>query len=89
VYASFLFPFSQSTDGGCHYTSAARVSGSSPAIFDDKDAITADANPSSPFHDNVYAAWTKFTTGGDQIVFSRSTDGGATFSNPLALRAHP
>ncbi len=79
------FFVAKSTDGGCHYTSAARVSGSSPAIFDDKDAITADANPSSPFHDNVYAAWTKFTTGGDQIVFSRSTDGGATFSNPLAL----
>ena len=79
------FFVAKSTDGGCHYTSAARVSGSSPAIFDDKDAITADANPSSPFHDNVYAAWTKFTTGGDQIVFSRSTDGRATFSNPLAI----
>jgi hypothetical protein len=79
------FFVAKSTDGGCHYSSAARVSGSSPAIFDDKDAITADANPSSPFHDNVYAAWTKFTTGGDQIVFSRSTDGGATFSNPLAI----
>jgi hypothetical protein len=79
------FFVAKSTDGGCHYTSAARVSGSSPAIFDDKDAITADANPSSPFHDNVYAAWTKFTTGGDQIVFSRSTDGGTTFSNPLAI----
>src|SRR5258708_3620040 len=75
----------KSTDGVCHSTSGARVSGSSPAIFDDKDAITADANPSSPFHDNVYAAWTKFTTGGDQIVFSRSTDGGTTFSNPLAI----
>jgi hypothetical protein len=79
------FFVAKSTDGGCTYKSAARVSGSSPAIFDDKDAITADANSSSPFHDNVYAAWTKFTTGGDQIVFSRSTDGGATFSHPLAI----
>jgi hypothetical protein len=76
------FFVAKSTDGGCHYTSAARVSGSSPAIFDDKDAITADANPSSPFHDNVYAAWTKFTTGGDQIVFSRSTDGGQPSAIP-------
>src|SRR6266702_991897 len=79
------FFIAKSTDGGCHYTSAARVSGSSPAQFDDKDAITADANPNSPFHDNVYASWTKFTTGGDQIVFSRSTNGGATFSNPLPI----
>ncbi len=61
------------------------MSGASPAIFDDKDAITADANSSSPFHDNVYASWTKFTNGGDQIVFSRSTDGGVTWSNPLPI----
>ncbi len=75
----------KSTDGGCHYPSAARVSGSSPAIFDDKDAITADANPASPFRDNVYVSWTKFTIGGDQILFSRSTDGGKTFRNPLPI----
>jgi hypothetical protein len=85
------FFVAKSTDGGCHYTSAVKVSGKAPAIFDDKDAITADANPSSPFHDNVYAAWTKFTSnkgrgfGGDQIVFARSTDGGKTFSTPLAI----
>lgn len=75
----------KSTDGGCHYTSAAKVSGASPAIFDDKDAITADSNPSSPFHDNVYASWTKFVVGGDQIVFSRSSDGGVTWSNPQPI----
>jgi hypothetical protein len=79
------FFIAESTDGGCTYSSAARVSGASPALFDDKDAITADANPNSPFHDNVYAAWTKFTTGGDQILFSRSTNGGKTFSNPLPI----
>lgn len=85
------FFIAKSTDGGCHYTSAAKVSGNAPAIFDDKDAIAADANPASPFHDNVYAAWTKFTSnkgrgfGGDQIQFARSTDGGNTFSNPLPI----
>lgn len=79
------FFVAKSTDGGCHYISVAKVSGSSPAIFDDKDAITADANPNSPFRDNVYAAWTKFTNGGDQIVFARSTDGGVTWSNPLPI----
>src|SRR6266851_2754896 len=85
------FFIAKSTDGGCTYSSSARVSGSSPAQFDDKDAITADANPNSPFHDTVYAAWTKFAkpggkgVGGDQIFFSRSTDGGATFSNPSPI----
>lgn len=83
VQADFFV--AKSTDGGCHYSSVAKVSGASPAIFDDKDAITADANPTSPFHNNVYATWTKFTTGGDQILFSRSTDGEATFSNPLPI----
>jgi len=85
------FFIAKSTDGGCTYSSAAKVSGSSPAQFDDKDAITADANPNSPFHDNIYAAWTKFAKpggkgfGGDQIFFSRSTDGGASFSNPSPI----
>ncbi len=71
--------------------SLSKVSGSSPAQFDDKDAITADANPNSPFRDNVYAAWTKFSkqgipgVGGDQIFFSRSTDGGVTWSNPSPI----
>src|SRR5712692_6382323 len=46
------FFIAKSTDGGCTYTSVAWVSGASPAIFDDKDAITADANPNSPFRDN-------------------------------------
>lgn len=85
------FFVAKSTDGGCHYGTAAKVSSDAPAIFDDKDAITADANPSSPFHDNVYAVWTKFSKqgirgfGNDQIHFVRSTDGGATWSNPLPI----
>ncbi len=89
VQADFFV--AKSTDGGRSYSSAARVSGAAPAIFDDKDAITADSSPSSPFHDNVYAVWTKFTGqnshgfGSDQIVFARSTDGGHTWSAPLPL----
>lgn len=81
------FFVAKSTDGGCSYPTAAKVSGPAPAIFDDKDAITADANPSSPFHDNVYAAWTKFGLQPlmDQIMFARSTDGGATWSTPLPI----
>src|SRR5712692_8220772 len=79
------FFVAKSTDGGCSYPTAAKVSGNAPAIFDDKDSLAADSHPSSPFRDNVYAAWTKFTVGGDQIEFSRSTDGGTTWSNPIGL----
>ncbi len=79
------FFVAKSTDGGCSYSQVAKVSGASPAIFDDKDAIAADSSSSSPFRDNVYAAWTRFSRGGDQIVFARSTDGGKTWSKPLPL----
>src|SRR6266567_920578 len=83
------FFVAKSTDGGCTYSSAAKVSGAAPAVFDDKDAITADANSKSPFHDNVYAAWTKFAGGkgfgNDQILFSRSSNGGKTWSPALHL----
>lgn len=89
----------KSTDGGCTYPTAARVSGNAPAVFDDKDSIGADSHPNSPFRDNVYVAWSKFTGLGNsgkgnsfgsvQIVFSRSTDGGKTWSNPIPLsQAH-
>jgi len=68
-------------------------------VFDDKDSIGADSHPNSPFRDNVYVAWSKFTGLGNsgkgnsfgsvQIVFSRSTDGGKTWSNPIPLsQAH-
>lgn len=55
------FFVAKSTDGGCHYSSAAKVSGDSPAQIDDKGSLAVDANPLSPFHDTIYAAWTIFT----------------------------
>jgi hypothetical protein len=85
----------KSTDGGCSYSTAARVSGNAPAIFDDKPGLAADASPTSPFRDNVYVSWSKFSGLGNsgkgnsfgsvQIVFSRSTDGGNTWSGPKPL----
>ncbi len=52
--------------------------------FDDKNWMAIDMNPSSPCFGNVYYSFTKFTglAGAFPIVFSRSTDGGATFSEP-------
>ncbi len=34
---------------------------------------------------NVYVTYTRFTTTGDDIWFSRSTDGGATFQTPVQI----
>jgi hypothetical protein len=59
--------------------------------FNDKPMIAVDTNPASPHRDSVYVAWD--TVGGGQskssannaLVFSRSTDGGKTFSTPLAV----
>jgi hypothetical protein len=49
--------------------------------FNDKTDLTAD-----PATGNVYAAWSDFHGNGcNEILFSRSTDHGATFSAPLKI----
>jgi hypothetical protein len=48
--------------------------------FHDMYSIACDFNPNSPHKDNVYISWRVFR-GVDGIVFSRSTDGGESFSN--------
>jgi hypothetical protein len=66
----------------------------SPAIFNDKEWIAADANASSPFRDRVYVTWTRFifnaATGAyvqSPIFEAHSSDGGATFSAPQLIGA--
>jgi hypothetical protein len=50
-------------------------------MFNDKTDLTAD-----PATGNVYAAWSTFHGSGcNEIMFSRSTDHGATFSAPLKI----
>ncbi len=52
----------------------------------DKPSLKVDAWATSPRQGNVYAAWTLFPgNGSDQILFSRSTDHGATFSMPIII----
>ena len=55
--------------------------------FVDKEWMEVDANPSSPCAGNVYVTWTDFrgVGGGFPIRFRRSTDGGASFSQPQTL----
>src|SRR5579864_9397140 len=50
-------------------------------MFNDKTNLSVD-----PTTGNIYAAWSDFHGGGcNEILFSRSTDHGATFSPPLKL----
>jgi hypothetical protein len=66
----------------------------SPAIFNDKEWIVADANPASPFRDRVYVTFTRFIfsakTGAyvqSPIMEAHSSDGGSTFSAPQIIGA--
>ena len=56
-------------------------------IFDDKNWMTVDTHPGSPCYGNVYYTYTKFTglAGEFPIVFSQSTDGGISFSQPQPI----
>ena len=54
-------------------------------IFQDKPMLEVDRTGGS--HDgNVYVCWSRFTGfGQNKVYFSRSTDGGATFSRPISI----
>src|SRR5437660_2305537 len=77
----------RSTDGGKTYPAATffDFSGGSDH-FNDKPMITADANASSPFRDNVYIAWDAASGGstGGGVRVARSSDHGATFTTVRA-----
>jgi hypothetical protein len=60
--------------------------------FEDKPWIGVDRSSGSPHYNNVYVAWTRFDVYGSEnpahrsrIMFSRSKDGGRTFSVPLEI----
>jgi hypothetical protein len=56
-----------------------------PCIAHDKEFVVADSGAASPKKNNVYATWTRFTCTDGPIVFSQSTDGGATWSIPTEI----
>ena len=55
-------------------------------IFSDKPSLEVDRTGGS-FDGNVYACWSRFVgfNGRTKILFSRSTDSGQSFSNPIQL----
>ena len=62
---------------------------SEPGIpFEDKPYIVAD-NSKSKFAGNLYVGWTRWRLADSQMVISRSTDDGKTWSTPVEIDAHP
>ena len=55
--------------------------------FNDKTSIEADHNSRGRCDNNVYFSWSRFSgnAGGVGIYFSRSTNHGVTFSNPMKV----
>lgn len=82
-----------SKDGLTWTTPVAVVDHINTAIpFEDKPWIGVDRSANSPHRGNVYVAWTRFDVYGSDnpahrshIMFSRSRDGGRTFSAPLEI----
>jgi hypothetical protein len=85
---------SASTDGGATFGRPVQASLASNAanVLQDKEWITVDAT-GGPNNGNLYLAWTSFdTTPGKQnatILFSRSANGGTTWSAALPLSSGP
>ena len=62
---------------------------SSPGIpFEDKPYIVAD-NTKSKYAGILYIGWTRWRIADSQMVLSRSTDDGKTWSQPIEIDAHP
>jgi hypothetical protein len=62
---------------------------SEPGIpFEDKPYIVTD-NTKSHFAGNLYIGWTRWRLTDSQMVLSRSTDDGKTWSAPIEIDAHP
>ncbi len=86
---------SRSDDGGMSWGDPVPVVDHINTVepFEDKPWVVTDIVEGSPHQGNVYVAWTRFDVYGSadpadstQILFSRSVDGGGTFSVPSASR---
>jgi hypothetical protein len=77
-------------DAGLTWHSAVELSANSKGIFNDKEWLTVDRSANPLTQGNVYVTWTLFTRVSptrerSEIVISRSTDGGNTFSARRAI----
>jgi hypothetical protein len=77
-------------DDGASYVRTVRVERGTPSVwglFQDKINVAVDQSVGTPTAGNVYVAWARYPgqSANNVILFSRSTDGGSTFSSPARL----
>jgi hypothetical protein len=89
--AGDLLTVSRSSDEGASWSDPVLATDkTNPVDFNDKEAVWVDKSPTSAFAGNVYVSWTLFIGvpgKAEPIAFSRSTDGGKTFSPAQKLSA--
>jgi hypothetical protein len=73
---------SRSTDGGLTWPSVVVAASATGSQNFDKDWITCDGTPTSPFYGNCYVEWDD-NGAGNLILMSTSTDGGLTWGPAL------
>lgn len=56
--------------------------------FEDKPYLVADNNPHSPYAGTIYVGWTEFSLTKSIILFSRSNNGGISWSQPFEISSH-
>jgi hypothetical protein len=81
----------KSTNKGISWSSGVGIGYNPPSRNQDKEWLAVDWT-NSPYRNNIYVAWTEFDAYGSanpqdssRILFSRSTDGGATWSAPMRV----
>ncbi len=81
----------KSTNKGMSWSSGVGIGYNPPSRNQDKEWLAVDWT-NSPYRNNIYVAWTEFDSYGStnpqdstRILFSRSTDGGLTFSAPVRI----
>ena len=89
--AGDLITVSRSSDEGATWSDPVLATDkTNPVDFNDKESVWVDKSLTSSFSGNVYVSWTLFVGvpgKAEPIVFSRSTDGGKTFSRVQKLSA--
>lgn len=56
--------------------------------FEDKPYLVADNNTNSPYAGSLYVGWTEFSLTKSIILFSRSNNGGISWSAPFEISSH-
>lgn len=81
----------RSLDGGKTWEPEVRTVVAQPTKpgipFEDKPYLVADTSKQSRYAGNLYIGWTRWTITDSQMLFTRSTDDGLTWSTPIELSA--